>query len=60
MGVQTQEEYDQLANLAIGTPIKYDFSVINYYNESGGERETYVFIVKLHSFDSPNATLCRP
>jgi hypothetical protein len=60
VGVETQEEYDQLVGLDIGSPIEYDFSVINYYNESGGERETYVFIKKLHSSSPPNIGVCRP
>jgi hypothetical protein len=70
-GLQTQEQYDQLSQLPVGSRIKFDFSVlgdpVDQTDEAakGGEISqgagwgTNVVIDKLHSVADPDPSLCR-
>ncbi|MDR1111276.1 MAG: hypothetical protein LBP92_11440 [Deltaproteobacteria bacterium] len=58
-GMQTQEEYDTLSELPVGSPIRYDFSVIDYYHEGAQERLTHVFLDKFHgATGEPRGNVC--
>ncbi|MDR1608108.1 MAG: hypothetical protein LBT38_06840 [Deltaproteobacteria bacterium] len=56
-GLQTKEQFDLINLLKPNIPIKFSFSVVNYYDESGGERMTIVVLneFKVAGQEIPNA-----
>ncbi|MDR1309399.1 MAG: hypothetical protein LBL95_05825 [Deltaproteobacteria bacterium] len=54
----SREEYDLLAQMPLGTPVLFNFSVINYYSEPGGGRFTDPFIVAVKVNGQPKMALC--
>ncbi|MDR1052247.1 MAG: hypothetical protein LBP95_14545 [Deltaproteobacteria bacterium] len=56
INIQTQDEFNQITELSIGTPITYGFSVVKDYDPDG-EKYTYIYFDKLDSIEQPNQTL---
>ncbi|MDR2368338.1 MAG: hypothetical protein LBF58_09570 [Deltaproteobacteria bacterium] len=60
-GLQIGEQYDQLGNLPVGSPIKFDFSVLEPVGEPevlSAAPKTNVVIHKLHGAGDPDPSLC--
>jgi hypothetical protein len=58
-GLQTNEEYTQLAALKTGTPIKLDFAVRTFYDESGGGNMTLPFVTKYTPTGAADPAACK-
>ncbi|MDR1083815.1 MAG: hypothetical protein LBP22_02905 [Deltaproteobacteria bacterium] len=58
-GMKNQDEWYLIQSLKIDAPITYEYEVVNYYNESGGERETTTFITKFKVSGEPVPGSCQ-
>ncbi|MDR2300927.1 MAG: hypothetical protein LBF38_02650 [Deltaproteobacteria bacterium] len=60
-GLQTEMQYNQLSELPVGSPIKFDFSVLDAYGDppdKNANAQPKVVIHQLHSVGKPDPTLC--
>jgi hypothetical protein len=58
VGVETEEEADRLVAMPLGTPIMYNFWVVRYYSELGGEMYTNVFFKSFMEGEGAEPGLC--
>jgi hypothetical protein len=61
-GLQTEMQYDQLSQLPVGSPIKFDFSVLEAYGDPPDKKanaQPKVVIHQLHSVGKPDPSLCQ-
>ena len=57
--LSSQEEYQQLSNLASGTPLEIDMVFLQYYDESGGEMRSTAGLTRFKTLGSPKPQGCR-
>ncbi|MDR1296851.1 MAG: hypothetical protein LBO05_05655 [Deltaproteobacteria bacterium] len=58
--VGSQEEFDRITGVPVGTPVAHGFQVTEYHNEFADERLTWVFVDNVEPFGPAHPSLCRP
>jgi hypothetical protein len=58
LAVETENEYKLVSSLKPNVPINYDIRVTSYWDESGGEQVTAIFLTKVKVTGDPTPNSC--